>query len=62
MYDMLINIIIIRISIILFYNIYIFLIINKKIFFVITQKNKLMKFLKHNIDSQSFKNVGILNI
>ena len=53
-----------------FFNIYIFIIINKKRqffvknhdFFVTTQTTKFMKFVKYNIDSQLFKNVGILNI
>ena len=58
---MLINIILIHICII-FFNIYIFLIINKKLIFVITQTTKFMKLLKYNIEYQSFTNVGILNI
>ena len=63
MYEILINIILSHISIIFFLNMYIFLIINKKlILFVTTQTTKFMKFLNYNIDSQSFKNVCILNI
>ena len=34
-----------------FFNIYILLIINTKLIFVITQTTKFMKFLKYNIDS-----------
>ena len=60
MYEMLINIIIIYISFILFFNIYIFLIINKKLIFSL--QLKFMKFLKYNIDTQSFENIYILNI
>ena len=63
MYEMLINIILIYTSIsIFFYYLYFFNYKHKTDFFVITQTTKFMKFLKHNIDSQSFKNVGILNI
>ena len=57
---MLINIIIINISIIFFFNIIFFFL--KPDFFVTTQTTKFMTFFKYNIDSQSFKNVCILNI
>ena len=58
MYEMLINIILIDISII-FFNINIFFNYKQKTeFFVTTQTTKFMKFLKYNIDSQSFKNIG----
>ena len=60
MYEMLINIILIHISIIFFYNICIFLIINKHFF--VCYNSKFMKFLKYNIDSQSFENLYIFNI
>ena len=59
MYVMLINIILIHVSI-MFFLIFIFLIINKKLIF--RYNSKFMKFLKYNIDSQSFENVYILNI
>ena len=62
MYEMFINIIQIHISIIFFFNIYIFFNKQKTYFFVTTQTTKFMKFLKYNIDSQSFKNVGVLNV
>ena len=62
MYEMLINIIIIHTSI-LFFNIYIFIIINKKLICWLQLKQlNLYKFVKYNIDYQSFKNVVILNI
>ena len=60
MYEMLINIILIHISIIFF--LYFFNYKQKTDFFVTTQTTKFRKFLKYNIDSQLFKNVGILNI
>ena len=46
-----------------FFNIYICLIINKKlIVYVTTLKTKFMKFWNYNIDSQLLKYVEILNI
>ena len=62
MYEILINIIIIHIRIIFFFNIYNFVIINKKLIFFTTQTTKFMKLSMYDIDSYSFTNVGILNI
>ena len=64
MYEMLINIILIHISI-FFFLIFIFFNYKQKTdFFVTNQTTKFMKFLKYNIDSQSLVllNVGIINI
>ena len=57
MYEMLINIILIHKSIIFFKYQY-FLNYNQKTDFFVTTP----KFLKYNIDSQSFENLDILNI
>ena len=62
MYKMLINIILVHISI-HFFLIFIFFNYKKKtVLFVTNQITEFMKLLKYNIDSQSSKNVGILNI
>ena len=62
MNKMVINIILINLSIIFLFNIYFFNYKQKTDFFVTTLTTKFMKFLNYNIDSQPFKNVGILNI
>ena len=51
-YEMLINIIIIHINIIVFKYLYFFNYKHKIDFFITTQTNKIMTYLKYNIDSQ----------
>ena len=60
MYEMLINIIIIYISILFFFNIYIFFNYKQKTDFFVTTLN--FEIFEYNIDSQSFENIYILNI
>ena len=59
MYEMLINIILIHINIIFFLISYFFNYKQKTDFFITTQTTKFMKFVKYNIDTISFKHVGI---
>ena len=62
MYEILINIILIHISIFFFKYYYFFNYKQKIDVFVTTQTKNVMKFLNYNIDSQLFKNVCILEI